>query len=122
MSEFDFLCEILDQIQDPYPVTPSVVVFGLNIEDPVDQLVLLEKELFLVFEKKPPVLPKLEVLDLFIKSLFAEFELMIKADNSCQETHFFHIPAIVVGLAIRNEQLSKFICPFVEFFKFNVFF
>jgi len=122
VSEFDFLCEILDQIQDPYPVTPSVVVFGLNIEDPVDQLVLLEKELFLVFEKKPPVLPKLEVLDLFIKSLFAEFEFMIKADNSCQETHLFHIPAIVVGLAIRNEQLSKFIGPFVEFFKFNVFF
>lgn len=111
---------VLDLINDPNTMTPSMIVFGLNLKYLINYLVLLLIGL-LMLNQKPSMLPQLKVLNLLIQRFLVELHLVFKCYYSCQETHFLHIPTIVIGLTKWYQFLSQLICSFVENLKFDMF-
>ncbi len=105
MSELQLLRKIPDLFQNPYSMAPSMVVFGFHLQNTVDQLILSLIGFVVSFEEKSPVFPELEVLYFFVESLLAKFHFVLETDNPCQETHFFHVPTVVIGLAVGDEPL-----------------
>ena len=113
---------ILNLSHDPCAMAPCMIVFRFDFQNLIDQLILTDHHLTVPFEQKPAMFPELKVLDFFIKRLLTKFHFMFKTNYTCQVTHFFHIPAVVICFTIRYQLLGQLICFWVEQFELDVFF
>lgn len=114
IRKIELLFIILDMVNNPNPITPSMIIFILNFQHLINQVILfLVLSSFLWYE--PPVFPYLKILYFFFQNQRTIHILMLVWYWPAHQTHFFHIPAIVVSFSKWDNLFSKSISLFIEY-------
>ena len=74
-----------------------MIIFILHLKNFVNNPKLLFK-LAIELSQKPPMFPKLKVLNLLIEHILTKVHLMLKTNHPLQITHFLHIPTVIIRL------------------------